>query len=82
VFNMNVTESQANVGGHTAYLPPVMLQKMLYLVLRLNVRGELSFYKPKLPADLVCMVRNLDSLSQFQQFQEKIQQVHIKMLAV
>lgn len=32
--------------------------------------------------DLVCMVRNLDSLSQFQQFQEKIQQVHIKMLVV
>jgi len=32
--------------------------------------------------DLVCMVRNLDSLPQFQQFQEKIQQVHIKMLAV
>lgn len=32
--------------------------------------------------DLLCMVRNLDSLPQFQQFQEKIQQVHIKMLAV
>lgn len=73
-FNMNVTESQTGVEEYTAYLPPVMLQKMLYLVLRLNVRGESSFYKPKLPSDLVCMVRNLDSLTQFRQFQEKVQQ--------
>ena len=30
---------------------------MLYLVLRLNVRGESSFYKPKLPAgELIAVV--------------------------
>ncbi|KAL9974336.1 hypothetical protein ACROYT_G011360 [Oculina patagonica] len=75
VFYTNVTELKGNVAGHTAYLSPVMLTKMFYLFHRLNIREESGFYKPSLPTDVDCMFKNLVSLPQFQQLQEKEQQL-------
>ncbi|KAJ7374789.1 hypothetical protein OS493_005139 [Desmophyllum pertusum] len=74
-FNTNFTQLKANVAGYTAYLSPILLKKMLYLFHRLNVRGDSRFYKPTLSEDVLCMMRNLVSLQQFQQFQEKGQQL-------
>jgi len=71
VFGMNVTELKASVGRHITYVSPVMLKKMFYLFHRLNICEETCFYKPALPADVVCVVSKLASLQQFQQLKGK-----------
>ncbi|KAM7438304.1 hypothetical protein ABFA07_012225 [Porites harrisoni] len=70
-FSGSFTEIKTDVGLHTAYLSPAMLRKTFYLLHRLNVCGDTFLFKPTLPEDLVCMVKKLISVQQFQQLKEK-----------